>query len=120
MTKTKHSVPAACSDPGPLNTLLQQFEKHLKTLGYSPHQTLRVNLSAVSHFVCWLNKAGIDLSEVTETVIEQFACHQCQSTARWWHGGPERKISGTHSSIPSFRGRWQNRPLRRSTLAARG
>ena len=89
MTKTKHSVPAACSDPGPLNTLLQQFEKHLKTLGYSPHQTLRVNLSAVSHFVCWLNKAGIDLSEVTETVIEQFACHQCQSTARWWHGGPE-------------------------------
>ena len=67
MTKTKHSVPAACSDPGPLNTLLQQFEKHLKTLGYSPHQTLRVNLSAVSHFVCWLNKAGIDLSEVTET-----------------------------------------------------
>ena len=89
MTKTKHSVPAACSDPGPLNPLLQQFEKHLKTLGYSPHQTLRVNLSAVSHFVCWLNKAGIDLSEVTETVIEQFACHQCQSTARWWHGGPE-------------------------------
>ncbi len=89
MTKTKHSVPAACSDPGPLNPLLQQFEKHLKTLGYSPHQTLRVNLSAVSHFVCWLNKAGIDLSEVNETVIEQFACHQCQSTARWWHGGPE-------------------------------
>ena len=89
MTKTKHSVPAACSDPGPLNTLLQQFEKHLKTLGYSPHQTLRVNLSAVSHFVCWLNKAGIDLGEVNETVIEQFACHQCQSTARWWHGGPE-------------------------------
>ena len=91
MTKTKHSVPAACSDPGPLNPLLQQFEKHLKTLGYSPHQTLRVNLSAVSHFVCWLNKAGIDLSEVTETVIEQFACHQCQSTARWWHGGPEQR-----------------------------
>lgn len=89
MTKTKHSVPAACSDPGPLNPLLQQFEKHLKTLGYSPHQTLRVNLSAVSHFVCWLNKAGIDLGEVNETVIEQFACHQCQSTARWWHGGPE-------------------------------
>ena len=89
MSKTKHSVPAACSDPGPLNPLLQQFEKHLKTLGYSPHQTLRVNLSAVSHFVCWLNKAGIDLSEVNETVIEQFACHQCQSTARWWHGGPE-------------------------------
>ncbi len=91
MTKTKHSVPAACSDPGPLNPLLQQFEKHLKTLGYSPHQTLRVNLSAVSHFVCWLNKAGIDLSEVNETVIEQFACHQCQSTARWWHGGPEQR-----------------------------
>ena len=91
MTKTKHSVPAACSDPGPLNTLLQQFEKHLKTLGYSPHQTLRVNLSAVSHFVCWLNKAGIDLGEVNETVIEQFACHQCQSTARWWHGGPEQR-----------------------------
>jgi site-specific recombinase XerD len=91
MTKTKHSVPAACSDPGPLNPLLQQFEKHLKTLGYSPHQTLRVNLSAVSHFVCWLNKAGIDLGEVNETVIEQFACHQCQSTARWWHGGPEQR-----------------------------
>ena len=89
MTKTTHSVPAACSDPGPLNPLLQQFEKHLKTQGYSPHQTLRVNLSAVSHFVCWLNKAGIDLCEVNETVIEQFACHQCQSTARWWHGGPE-------------------------------
>ena len=91
MTKTKRSIPAACSDPGPLNPLLQQFEKHLKTLGYSPHQTLRVNLSAVSHFVCWLNKAGIDLSEVNETVIEQFACHQCQSTARWWHGGPEQR-----------------------------
>lgn len=89
MTKTKSSAPAACSEPGQLEPLLPQFEEHLRTLGYSPQQTLRVNLSAVRHFVCWLNKAGIDPGEVTETVIEQFACHQCQSTARWWHGGPE-------------------------------
>ena len=89
MTKTNSSTSTACSDPGSLQPLLQQFEEHLRSLGYSPQQTLRVNLSAVRHFVCWLNKAGISPDEVTETVIDQFASHQCQSTARWWHGGPE-------------------------------
>jgi site-specific recombinase XerD len=89
MTKTKRSIPAACSDPGPLEPVLQKFEEHLKLLGYSPQQTLRVNLSAVRHFVCWLNKVGIDPGEVTDRVIDQFATHQCQSTTRWWHGGPE-------------------------------
>ena len=50
MTKTKCRVSAACSDPGPLKPLLQQFEEYLKTLGYSPHQTFRVILSAFCFF----------------------------------------------------------------------
>ena len=87
MTNTKRGVPAACSDPGLLKPLLQRFEEHLRTQGYATQDTLRVNLSATRHFVCWLNQVGINPGEVNDTIIEQFARHKCQSTARWWHGG---------------------------------
>ncbi|MDD2811689.1 tyrosine-type recombinase/integrase [Rhodoferax sp.] len=89
MIETKHSVARTCSDPGPLEPLLLKFEEHLRALGYSPRQTLRVNLSAVRHFVCWLHQAGIDPGDVNDTVIDQFANHHCDGTARWWHEGPK-------------------------------
>lgn len=89
MKKTRRNLPTACSDSGPLEPLLQQFEEHLRSLGYSPNQTLRVNLSAVRHFVCWLNQMEIDPGKATDAVINQFALHQCRATARWWHGGLE-------------------------------
>lgn len=68
---------ARCMDAGPLRSLIDAFAVELKSHG---HTMLTVSgyEDSARHFVGWLCRCKIGLSQIDEDVAERFAGHRCR------------------------------------------
>lgn len=73
---TNLSKPPKIMSSGGLGELICMFVTHLNGLGYT-QLTIKGYADSARHFAAWLNRTGIDISDVDEQIIEQFSRHDC-------------------------------------------
>jgi len=79
MTKSGAYFPghARCMDAGPLRSLIDAFAEELKAHQHTP-LTVSGYEDAARHFAEWLRRCKVELSQVSEDVVERFARHRCR------------------------------------------
>src|SRR6266849_3311811 len=64
-------------DPGALQPLVQSYIDHLISRRYQTATIHHLGHSA-RHFCYWLNQSDVSVAHVDDSVIDQFARHQCR------------------------------------------
>lgn len=64
-------------DPGALQPLVRSYVDHLVSRRYQTATIHRLGHSA-RHFCYWLNQSDVSVAHVDDSVIDQFARHQCR------------------------------------------
>ena len=66
-----------CMNAGVLAVLVERFTDHLTSLGHSRLTVTGLSGSA-RHFADWLCRAGIEVGDIDDHVLDEFAHHRCQ------------------------------------------
>lgn len=77
-------------EPGVLLSLTQFYAEHLSALGYRP-EPIKSLITCARHFCAWLNRSGLALEEVDDSIVDRFAHHSCECRDKRRAGPPSAR-----------------------------